>query len=302
MGLPRAASVLLIYLALILTLVVFGVVIIPPIYHEIELAIVNAPTYGDQISDRLREMQAQFPLLPPLDEQLLQQLRGLGSQVGQLASQALVVARFALGVFSGVLNTILVLLITLYLVVDGHRVREYFLSYFPPSQRPRLRHITGRMGARMGGWLVGQITLCVVIGSLSYVGLSLLGIRGAVLLAVIAAIGEAIPIIGPIASAVPAIIVAATQAPLLAVGVLILYLVIQQLENNLLVPKIMERAVSLHPLAVVLSLLTGGELLGVIGTIVAVPVAAAVAVILDEIRRVERAPEPAPINAPEAAA
>jgi predicted PurR-regulated permease PerM len=194
------------------------------------------------------------------------------------------VARFALGVLSGALSLVLVLLITLYFVVDGLRIREYLLGFLLPAQRARVRAATDRMGQRMGGWLLGQLALSATVGLVSFVGLSVLGIKGALLLAVIAAIGEVIPIVGPIAAAVPAVLVAATYSPVQAVLTLVLYVLIQQLENNLLVPKIMERAVALHPMAVVLSLLVGGELLGILGAIVSVPVAAAISVALDEVR------------------
>jgi predicted PurR-regulated permease PerM len=283
--LPRGVSVLLIYLALILAVIALGVAVIPPVLRETDRVIAEAPHYGEVATEMLRNLRLQFPFLPPLDEHLLQWVRGLGSQIGTLMSQALVVARFALGFFSGVLSSILVLLITLYLIVDGMRIREYFLGFLDPSRRHRVRLVTDRMGRRMGGWLLGQITLSTVVGLVSWIGLTILGIHGAVLLAVIAAVGEAIPLVGPIAAAVPAVLVAATQSPLLALLTLGLYILIQQLENNLLVPKIMERAVNLHPLAVVLSLLAGSELLGVTGAVIAVPVAAAISVVLDEVRR-----------------
>ncbi len=143
----------------------------------------------------------------------------------------------------------------------------------------------------MGGWLIGQVELSLVIGVVVYLGLTVLGVQGALLLAVVAAVGEAIPIVGPVLSAIPAVIVALTQSPLLALATAIMYLVVQQLENNLLVPKIMERAVAIHPLAVIIALIIGGELLGIGGALVAVPVAAALAVILDELRWERLPPE-----------
>jgi predicted PurR-regulated permease PerM len=295
-GLPRGAAVLLIYLGVILAIVLFGVAVIPPIVNEIERVVYEAPVYGDRLIRFLRDLRAENPFLPALDEQLINQLRGLSSQIGAIASQALSVARVALGIFSGLLNAVLVLLLTLYLVVDGPRIREYLLSFLDPDRANRARAVADRIGPRIGGWLLGQIALSLTVGLVSYVALSLLGIEGALLLAVIAAIGEVIPIVGPIAAAVPAVIVALTQSPLLALATAGVYLGIQQLENNLLVPKIMERAVNLHPLAVVLALIAGGDLLGIAGAIVAVPVAAAIAVILDEVRR--RPLEP-PLDLPE---
>ena len=296
-GLPRGLAVLLIYLTLILLLVGIGVLVVPSIVDEIERLAINAPQYGDQVVDRLRELREQYLFLPPLDEQLVQQLRGLGSQIGLIAGQALSVARVALGIFSGLFNAILALILTLYLVVFGQTIRAYLLSFVAPWRRPRLVEMTDRMGRRMGGWLLGQLVLSLTIGVVSYVGLSLLGVRYALFLAVVAAIGEGVPNIGPIVATIPAVLVALTHSPLLALATLGLYIGIQQLENHLLVPKIMERAVELHPFATLIALLVGLELLGIIGAILAVPVTAALAVALDEVRWARSTATPAPAEA-----
>ncbi len=295
--LPRGLAVLLIYLTLILLLVGLGVLVVPAMIDEVEQLALNAPKYGDLVLDRLRELREQYRFLPPLDEQLAEQLRGLTGQIGLIAAQALTVARVALSIFSGLLNAVLVLILTLYFVVFGQTIRAYLLSFVPPGRRPRLVEMTDRMGRRMGGWLLGQIVLSMSIGVVSYVGLSVLGVRYAIFLAVVAAIGEAIPNFGPILSTIPAVLVALTQSPLLALATLALYFGIQQLENNLLVPKIMERAVELHPFATILALLVGVELMGVIGAILSVPVTAALAVALDEVRWARGAAESAPAQA-----
>ncbi|HZS03160.1 MAG TPA: AI-2E family transporter, partial [Chloroflexota bacterium] len=294
---PRGLAVLLIYLTLILLLVGLGVLVVPAMIDEVEQLALNAPQYSDLVLDRLRELREQYSFLPPLDEQLAEQLRGLTGQIGLIAAQALTVARVALSIFSGLLNAVLVLILTLYFVVFGQTIRAYLLSFVPPGRRPRLVEMTDRMGRRMGGWLLGQIVLSMSIGVVSYVGLSVLGVRYAIFLAVVAAIGEAIPNFGPILSTIPAVLVALTQSPLLALATLALYFGIQQLENNLLVPKIMERAVELHPFATILALLVGVELMGVIGAILSVPVTAALAVALDEVRWARGAAESAPAQA-----
>jgi predicted PurR-regulated permease PerM len=113
----------------------------------------------------------------------------------------------------------------------------------------------------------------------------LIGVRYAVLLSIIAALGEAVPTIGPIVSAVPAVAIAFFQSPLQGFLTLGMYVIIQQLENSVIVPKVMERAVALHPLAVLVAILVGAELLGVIGAVLSVPVAAAILVIVEEVRR-----------------
>ena len=283
-GLPRGVSVLLIYLLFLLGLALLGLAVVPPVVEQGQLLMAEAPHYPDRAVELLRDLRERFPFLPPLDEQLGEQIRQLGGQVGALLGQALGVARLVLSVFSGLLSAVLILLLTLYLVIDGPRIEAYFLSFFPPEQHARLGLIARAIGRRMGGWLLGQVTLSATVGAMTYAGLTVLGVPGGSALAAIAAIGEAVPMVGPILAAVPAVIVASTQSPQLALATLVLYVVVQQVENNFLVPKIMEQAVELHPLAVVVAIVVGGELLGVVGALVAVPAAAAIAVVLDELR------------------
>ncbi len=298
-GVPRPASVLLIYLSFLLALAGLGVVIAPLVAQEVQNLIAQAPVYGDTALRSLQGFQRQFPFLPPLDKAAADQLRNLGNQLGTLTTQAARLIGLALSIVSGVLAAILTLLITFYLLVDGWRIRNFTLSFVPADQRERARNITDRIGHRMGGWLLGQVTLSASIGLASYIGLTILGVNNSVLLAVIAAVGEVVPLIGPIISAIPAVIIAFTQSPVKALLVIALYIVIQQLENNILAPRIMSRAVKLHPLAVVLAILIGGQLLGIVGALVAVPTTTALAVILNEVRPREQVqPSPEKPEAP----
>ncbi|MBU4332000.1 AI-2E family transporter, partial [Patescibacteria group bacterium] len=138
------------------------------------------------------------------------------------------------------------------------------------------------MQKKIGSWLRGQVILMIIIGILSYIGLLILGVRYALLLALFAGLMEIIPYIGPIFGAVPAVFIALTQSPIKGLLVIVLYLIIQQLENNLIVPKIMKRAVGLNPIVVILVILIGGKIAGIVGALIAVPVATAFSVMLKD--------------------
>jgi len=140
------------------------------------------------------------------------------------------------------------------------------------------RRVTNKISA----WLGGQLLLSGIIGSTAALGLFLMGVPFFWVLALIAAIGELIPIVGPILSAVPAVIVALSVKPALALAVILFFVAQQQLENHLLVPKIMQRQVGISPVFVIIALLIGGSLLGVIGAILAVPTAAILQVLFEE--------------------
>jgi putative heme transporter len=283
-GLPRGVSVLLIYLLLLLAVVGLGFLVVPPVVTEVQALITQAPDFGARFVHSLETLQQQFPFLPPLGPALQDQVKHLGDQAGTIFAQALNLVGVAVGVFGGLLTVLLTLLITFYLVVDGMRIREYLISFLPAGRAAQARRVGDTIGERMGGWLLGQVTLSTSIGVASFAALELIGVENALLLAVVAAVAELIPIIGPWIAAIPAVAVAFAQGPLVALLTVIAYVIIQQLESNLLAPRIMGRAVRLHPLAVILALLAGASLFGVTGALVAVPVAAAISVVLDETR------------------
>jgi putative heme transporter len=288
-GVPRGLAVVLIYLVFLLALVGLGFLLVPPVVGQVQALIAQAPDFGNRILASLENLQKQLPFLPPIGPTLQQQVQNLGNQIGAIGAQALTVLGFALGVFGGLLTAVLTLLITFYLIVDGPRIRSYLLGFLPASHIDRARRVTDNIGARMGGWLLGQIVLSSAIGLASFVALSIIGVSNALLLAVVAGVAELIPLIGPWIAAVPAVLVAFTQSPLTALFTVIAYVVIQQLESNLLAPRIMGRAVRLHPLAVILALLVGASLLGIAGALVAVPVASALSALLDEVRPTQEA-------------
>ncbi|HLZ21524.1 MAG TPA: AI-2E family transporter [Ktedonobacterales bacterium] len=300
-GIPRGVSVLLVYVLVILAMVGLGFLLVPPVVGEVQSLVAQAPHFGARFVQSLNDLQRQFPFLPPLGPALQNQVKQLGNQAGAIFAQALNLIGVALGVFGGLLTVLLTMLITFYLVVDGERVRAYLLSFLPASRHAQTYRVTDDIGTRMGSWLLGQIVLSTSIGLASFIALLIVGVPSALLLAVVAAVAELIPLVGPWIAAVPAVAVAFTQDPLKALFTIIAYVIIQQLESNLLAPRIMGRAVQLHPLAVILGLLAGASLFGIVGALVAVPVASAIAVVLEEVRngRTSEALGKAPGDVPE---
>lgn len=281
---PRALAVLLIYLGFVVVLVGLGFLIVPSLVAGLVAVVSGAPAAAQQIQADLQALAQQNSFLAPVIGPLTQNVPNVASQIGAIAGEALGVAAFALNAASGLLTIILILLLTFYLVTDGPRIHNYLLSFVAPSQRERVRHVTVAMGTRMGGWLLGQLVLSTVVGVATYAVLYFLGVEGALILAVVAAIAVIIPIIGPFLALVPPVLVALTQSPLLALLTFIILFVLQQIEMNILGPLIFQRTVKIHPAAVLLALLIGGALLGAAGALIAVPVAAAISVALDEWR------------------
>jgi len=289
---PRGLVVLIVYVVTIALVSIAGGLILQVVVVELQNLINGIPVYAPRIVAGVnnlldtvpggREMVADFDIGG--------QLSGVVSQIFNVMGQAVFVFRQVIGLLSGLLDVLMILLLALYITTDGPRIARYLRAFLPPDRHEQASRVTSRIFVRLGGWVSGQILLCVIIGCISWIGLTLIGVPYAVVLALVAGVMEAVPNVGPIIAAVPAVIIAALYSPWQALLVAILYIVIQQLENYIIVPKVMSRAVELHPLAVLLALMVGGELMGVLGAVLAVPVTAAISVIVDEIRAERIAP------------
>jgi predicted PurR-regulated permease PerM len=301
-GLPRPVAVLFVYLALLGAIAGLGAAVIPPAAAQVRELAKDAPRYLEELQRWANGLSDRYPFLPSgMGEMLPAQLQSGAGQLRGVLDQALVALGLVLEALQGILNFVFILFLALYLTTDAERIRRYFISFLPADRRGQAETVTAHIGERLGGWVRGQIALSGIIGGITLVGLLVIGVPYAVLLALVAAIGEAVPMIGPIISAVPAVIVAFFDSPLKGLVTIGLYIIVQQVENVFVVPKVMERAVSLHPLAVMMALLIGGELYGVTGAILSVPVAAAISVVVNEVRQEWRDNEYARLETPPAA-
>jgi predicted PurR-regulated permease PerM len=291
---PRALVVLVLYLIGFVIFVAAGAAIARTVALEVSDLIRRLPGYFDRLVAWFNGLVLTFPMIQTAlgSIDLSGQIEAIAGQLAGVLTQALVVAQYAVGLLGGALDVFLTLILALYLTADAYRVRRYVIGFLPRDREEQAWRASSHIGERLGGWVRGMLLLCAVIGVLTYLGLTAIGVPYAMLLALIAAVGEAVPMVGPIFATIPAVIVATAYNPTMGLATLLLYLVIQQLENNLLVPRIMSRAVELHPLAVMVALLAGSELMGVAGAVLAVPVTAALSVVVDEIRRERLGTEP----------
>jgi predicted PurR-regulated permease PerM len=272
---PRWAAILVIYVCVIAVIVAIASMVIPAVVMQ------------------ARDLAREFPRLLHqgqqwlIDHGVLTREISAAEAVQQTAPSTAqdtlgLVANAVLGVIGGVFGLITVLVLAFYLLVDSSALILVLLRLFPREKRTQVNDACRRVTKKISAWLGGQLLLGGIIGSTAALGLYLMGVPFFWVLALIAAVGELIPIVGPILSAVPAIIVALSVKPTLALAVIVFFIAQQQLENHLLVPKIMQRQVGISPVFVIIALLIGGSLLGVIGAILAVPTAAILQVLLEE--------------------
>lgn len=209
-------------------------------------------------------------------EEAVRTAPGPGQAVGRVAGAVSTVV-------TSILAFVTVLILTFYLLVESDSLFAGFARLFPRADRPRMQDAAQKISTKVSAWLSGQLILGGTIGLSAAIGLYLIGVPYFYVLALVAAFGELIPVVGPIFSAVPAVLVALTVSPQTALLTVLFFLLQQQVENHLLVPKVMERQVGVSAVFVIVALLVGGSLLGILGAILAVPSAAIIQVVVAEV-------------------
>lgn len=270
---PRPVGILIIYLVVFGGLSLIAYLILPPLSEQMRTLVTELPTYYEDLAKLWAAIQGETPQNAQTVVQSVQEY------FQSLTPQLFTVA----GNFVGSITAIVgVLVLTFYLTVEESAIKTFVRSVVPTRYQPYTIQKVNQIQTRLGRWIRGQLILSLIIGVFSYIGLLLIGVKFALVLALIAGVSELIPLIGPIIGAIPAVFFAFTQSPVKALFVVVLYVIIQQLENNIIVPKVMEKTVGLNPIAVLLVLLIGAKLGGVVGLLLAVPTATILAIFIDD--------------------
>jgi predicted PurR-regulated permease PerM len=280
--LPRWLAILAVYVLIVGTLIVVGFLVIPPLVDQAGALWSALPG----LVDRAQTFLLRYGILDDRVtlEEAIRRAPASGDAVGT-------VAMAATGVISGIFALLTVLILTFYLLIESASLFAGFARLFPRADRPRVQEAAEQISVKVSAWLSGQLFLAGAIGVSAAIGLYLLGVPYFYVLALVAALGEMIPVVGPILAAIPAVLVAFTVSPQTGLFVLIFFLIQQQVENHFLVPRVMSKQVGVSAVTVIIALLIGGSLLGIIGAVLAVPSAAilqvVVQVLLDERDRLE---------------
>jgi predicted PurR-regulated permease PerM len=274
---PKGLTVLLIYLILIALVSASFALIVPTVLSQV-----------GNLSDVFRSLITTVSTGVQSVRALTEQygfLNNLSSSVAALQQQASLAAggvfNTLFGIFGGIAGLIIVLVMAFYMVVEEKEAVRLFQNLVPGKFQDVTAKIISQVEVKIGQWLSGQFMLSLTIGILYYIGLLVLGVEGALTLAVFAGFLEFIPYLGPILGGIPIVIVALSDSPIKALLALGLVILIQQLENHIIAPKLMQKAVGLNPLVSIVAVLIGAKLFGLVGVLLAVPVATAVSVILN---------------------
>jgi predicted PurR-regulated permease PerM len=273
--LPRWLAILILYLAILGTIALVLFLIFPPLVEQSQ----GLWEKRTELFERGQEFLISKGVLKEhlTMREAVERAPGTG---GDAVSR---VARAIMNVAGGIFGIVTILILTFYMLIDSWSLRRQALLLFPRQQRARVDAASREAVVKVSAWLGGQLLLAAVIGTTSAIGLWALGVPFFYVLALVSAVGEMIPVVGPIIAAVPAIAVAATVSVKTVLLVVLFFFLQQQLENHILVPKIMSRQVGVSAVTVIVSLLIGGSLLGIVGALLAVPTAAILQVIISEL-------------------
>jgi predicted PurR-regulated permease PerM len=276
---PRWLAILVVYVAIIGVVVAIAAMIIPPLVDQAEQLWRELPSRVDRAQQFLIErglLSRRITFQEAVQSAPADSRAAASSAVGTVAT--------ALGTLAGtVIGFVTIVILAFYLLVEGETLFAGFARLFPRERRTEVIRAGREISVKVSAWMTGQLILGGTIGATSAIGLYLLGVPYFYVLALVSAVGELIPVVGPILAAIPAVAVAYSVSTRTALWVALFFFVQQQAENHLLVPKIMERQVGVSAVVVIIALLIGSSLFGILGAILAIPTAAILQVVLQSV-------------------
>ncbi len=252
---PRALAVGLVYSLCVLLVVVFFTFALPLLVDQLKKLVMTLPTLINSLG-----------FMPDVKTLITSSLSQITTASGSVFS-------VTYSLFSNALNVLAVFIFSLYLSFDFPKVKAKFFALFSQELVPVVKQSVVETEQSLSRWILGQLFLMLVIGLMSYIGLAAFGVPYALPLAIISGFLEVVPVLGPIIATVVASVVGFAISPNMGILVVALFFGIQQLENNLLVPKVMQSVAGFNPLITMVALLVGAKLMGVVGALVAIPIA-----------------------------
>ncbi|MBX5468940.1 MAG: AI-2E family transporter [Thermoleophilaceae bacterium] len=277
----RWLSILLVYFLIFAAIFGIGLLFVPPVVSGVNQFVDKVPTYVDDLRKNrtLRRYDDKYNITSELRKQADRLPNTVSSAAGTLRD-------VTVGVFSALFQLLTVLVLTFFLLLDGRRLAEWVFRELGPERGPRARALAADVYAAVGGYVVGNLLISLIAGLGAYVVLTILGVPFAIPLAVIVGLLDLIPLVGStIAGVLVGIVAAFHDFPTALIVWAIWVIVYQQIENNVIQPVVYRRTVAMHPLIVLTAVLVGGTLLGVLGALLAIPVAAGIQIVARDVWR-----------------
>ncbi len=269
-NIPRIISILLIYIIIIFLIAVVVGIIMPPLISQTTEFVNKLPQIISSTDNYII-----FHRIPVENLSTI-----MAKQINQFSGDLVTITS---KVVSSVVLIVTMFVLTFYLLLDWKNLIKVISSPFSGAEEKRITNIISKVEDGLGRWVRGQLLLSLIVGILTFIGLTIIGIPYALPLALIAGILEVLPIVGPIIAAIPAILVGLTISPLMALAAAATFLIVQQLENHLIVPVVMSRVVGVRPPVIIISLLIGAKLAGITGAFLAIPIIVVIKILSKEL-------------------
>ena len=266
-GVSGATIIFILLTFLIVLISLFGIILIPSIAQEFQKLFGILPTLLTQNIyenlglnqwigfDRFQEVYSQ----------------SINSLIEWLRSASFSLVQLGIGLLGAFIAAITITVLTFYLLLDHDKIVAFLVALGPKKYEEYLEGLILKTEHKLGTWMRGQLVVMLIMSVLTYVGLTILGVQSALAIALIAGLMEIVPFVGPTLTAIPAILVASSQSSYQVISVIVLFFVLQQLEGNLVVPRVMNKAIGLHPIVVILAVTIGAHQGGPLGALLAIP-------------------------------
>ncbi|MBI3273951.1 MAG: AI-2E family transporter [Candidatus Colwellbacteria bacterium] len=276
--LPRVVSVLAVYIAILAILALVVTLILPILVQQTTQLVQALPHVLLVAQDVLGN------ILPGSSETLIHQLQGgLARFSDAFGNIGINVFQQTRSVFGNIVSVVFMFVIALYLVIEENALMKFFRIIVPAEHQTYVNNALGRVQYKLGRWVLGQVTLGIIIGVTVAVGLTLMGVPYALALGLLAGVLEIIPYIGPILAGLSATIVAFSASWVLGLATLVFFILVQQAESHFIIPNVMKKATGLNPLVTLIAVLLGARLAGVAGIILSVPVASMIGIFFSDV-------------------
>lgn len=258
----RGFSSIVILLSFFGLLITLAISVASPLISQTEQFIQKLPTLVEMVSPIKFDVNTFSP------------------QISQVPNQ---VFKIAIGTFSSLVTMFAVIVLSFYMIQEMHKLKNYFL-FWSPEKGERYNQIAEKLELEIGHWIRGEILLMLIVGVLSYLGYLIIGLPYAIVLGVIAGLLELVPNVGPTVATVPAMLVGFSISPAAGIGAVVVAILVQQLENNLIVPKVMQKTTGLNPIVTLVAIMVGIKLGGPMLAVLSLPVILSARVILAHVR------------------
>ena len=278
-GLKRGLAVAAILLAVVVTVVGFFAAVLPPLVEQVTEFATDLPGYIRDLAEsnpRIERYVTEQDIAARLEKATSDLPKNIAGSIGGVVG-------VAGSVVASIFSAVTVIVLTVYFSISLQQIRQGTMRLVPRSKRDRAQELVDPILTKIGAYIAGNVAISVIAGTAAFVFLAIAGVPFPVALALWVAIADLIPIVGATLGAIPGVIVAFFVSPAVGIATLIYFVVYQQIENYVVAPRVMTKAVDLSPAAVLLSALIGGSLLGVVGVLMAIPAAAAVKLLVQEL-------------------